>query len=164
MLHICKKYYKMKKINSKLFKLAMSKFATGVTVISINKNHEFIGKTVNSFAALSLDPPLVLFSLDKKSTSLRDFKKSSFLGINFLSKNQKNLSKYFSTKKPSWKDISYVLSKNKTPLIKHCVTNIDCKIVKLINQGDHTIFICEICFVNIDEKKKPLIYVSTKYI
>ena len=79
----------MKKINSKLFKLAMSKFATGVTVISINKNHEFIGKTVNSFAALSLDPPLVLFSLDKKSTSLKKYTNCKNIGINILSKKQK---------------------------------------------------------------------------
>ena len=68
----------MKKINSNLYKLAMSKFATGVTVVSINYNNNYIGKTVNSFSALSLDPPLVLFSLDKKSSSIQQYKNSKY--------------------------------------------------------------------------------------
>ena len=65
----------MKKINSISFKKAMGKFVTGVTVISINSNNIYVGKTVNSFISLSLNPPLVLFSLDKKSFSLTKFKK-----------------------------------------------------------------------------------------
>ena len=59
--------------NSNLFKLAMSKFATGVTVISMNKRNEYLGKTVNSFASLSLNPPLILFSLDKNSSSIKEY-------------------------------------------------------------------------------------------
>ena len=82
----------MKKINSNLYKLAMSKFATGVTVVSINYNNNYIGKTVNSFSALSLDPPLVLFSLDKKSSSIQQYKNSKYFGINILAKNLKKLS------------------------------------------------------------------------
>ena len=56
----------MKKINSALFKKALSKFATGITIITMSQKENFLGKTVNSFASLSLNPPLVLFSLDKK--------------------------------------------------------------------------------------------------
>ena len=80
----------MKKINSKLFKLAMSKFATGVTIVTLNNKGLFTGKTVNSFASLSLDPSLVLFSLDKNSSSLNNYKKAKYLGINILSYRQKN--------------------------------------------------------------------------
>ena len=69
----------MKKNNLNLFKLVLSKFATGLTIISINADKEFIGKTVNSFASLSLNPPLVLFSLDKKSTSLQLYKKANYI-------------------------------------------------------------------------------------
>lgn len=154
----------MKKINSNLYKRTLSKYTTGVTVVSINKNNIYVGKTVNSFAALSLNPPLVLFSLDKKSSSLNDFKKSSLIGINILSKNQKNLANYFAIKKPLWNNTSYILSKKKVPLIKDCVANIECKKVKLINQGDHYIFICKINEVKINNKKKPLIYLNSKYV
>ena len=154
----------MKKITSNLFKQAMSTYSTGVTIITINYKKKYIGKTVNSFAALSLKPPLILFSLDKKSSSLKYFKYSQFVGINILSKNQKNLSKHFSITNPDWKDVPHKLSKNNIPMINDCVTNIDSKVNKLINQGDHIIFICEIKQVNIDIKKKPLIYSKSKYI
>ena len=79
----------MKTINKKLFKKAMSKFTTGITVISVNYNNRFIGKTVNSFSSLSLEPPMILFSLDKKSSSLKEFLKSEYIGINILKHNQK---------------------------------------------------------------------------
>jgi flavin reductase (DIM6/NTAB) family NADH-FMN oxidoreductase RutF len=154
----------MNKINSNLFKLAMSKYATGVTIITIDSKEKYFGKTVNSFASLSLKPPLILFSLDKKSSSLNIFKKSSFFGINILSKNQKKLSNYFSMKNPLWKNTPFTLSKNNVPLVNNCVANIDCKKIKLINQGDHIIFICKINTVKINEKKKPLIYLNSKYI
>ena len=154
----------MKKINSNLFKLTLSKYPTGITIITINKKEIYTGKTVNSFTALSLNPPLVLFSLDKKSSSLNSFKKSTFIGINLLSKDQKKISNYFAAKKPLWKDTSYFLTNNNLPLIKGCVANIECKKIKLINQGDHVIFICKIDNVKINYKKKPLIYLESKYV
>jgi flavin reductase (DIM6/NTAB) family NADH-FMN oxidoreductase RutF len=154
----------MEKINNNLFKLTMSKYATGVTIVTINKKKLFLGKTVNSFASLSLTPPLVLFSLDKKSSSINDFKKTKYLGINLLSNKQKNLSKFFSMNKALWGNTPFFLSKNKTPLIRDCLANIDCEKIKLINQGDHIIFICKIKFVKINKKIKPLIYVNSQYI
>ena len=153
----------MKKINLNLIKLAMSKFATGVTVVTINKNDKYLGKTVNSFAALSLSPPLVLFSLDKKSTSLIDYIKTTFVGINILSNKQQNLSNYFSIKKPKWENIKYFLTNDNTPMIKDSVVNLNCKKIKIITQGDHVIFICKIIKININIKLKPLIYLNSKY-
>ena len=148
----------MKKITSELFRQSMSKYATGVTIITINQNSKYTGKTVNS-----LDPPLVLFSIDKKSSSLNEFKKSPFLGINVLSKKQKSLSNHFSSRQPIWGKTPYILSKNNVPLIKNCVINFDCKITKLIKQGDHIIFICNIRSLKIDQTKKSLVYLNSKY-
>ena len=118
----------MKKINSYNFKNSMSKFATGVTVVSINDNNTFIGKTVNSFSSLSLKPPLVLFSLDKKSSSLIKFKNKSYIGINILSIKQKKLSENFANKKSQWCNTQYFLSKNNVPMIKNSVVNLSCQI------------------------------------
>ena len=86
----------MQKVNNKNFKKALSNFATGVTIVSINYKNDYIGKTVNSFSSVSLNPPLVLFSLDKKSSSLNKFLKSKNIGINILQKKQKKLSLHFS--------------------------------------------------------------------
>jgi len=154
----------MKKNNLNLFKLVLSKFATGLTIISINTDKKFVGKTVNSFASLSLNPPLVLFSLDKKSTSLQLYKKASYIGINILSNKQKDLSEYFAKNKPEWGNVKHFLTENNIPMIKNSVTNIDCEKIKIINQGDHLIFICKVNKIKINKNKKPLIYLNSKYI
>ena len=154
----------MKKNNLKLFKLALSKFATGLTVISINADKDFVGKTVNSFASLSLNPPLILFSLDKKSTSLQLYKQADYIGINILSNKQKDLSEYFANNKPKWDNIKFFLTRNNTPMIKNSVANIDCEKVKMISQGDHLIFICKVNEIKINKNKEPLIYLNSKYI
>ena len=154
----------MKKNNLKLFKLALSKFATGLTVISINADKDFVGKTVNSFASLSLNPPLVLFSLDKKSTSLQLYKKADYIGINILSNSQKDLCEYFANNKPKWNKINYFLTKTNVPMIKNSVANFDCEKIKTISQGDHLIFICKVTKIKIDKNKKSLIYLNSKYI
>ena len=106
----------MKKINYSLFKKVMSKYTTGITVVTINFKRTYVGKTVNSFASLSLKPSLILFSLDKKSTSINDYIKSSNLGINILSKDQIKISKNFSNKKAKWNNANYFLTKNNIPM------------------------------------------------
>ena len=153
----------MKKINKNLFKKVLSKFATGITVIAINSKNKNIGKTVNSFSAVSLTPPLVLFSLDKKSSSIEKFKKSKFLSINILSKNQKDLSLIFSKKNSKWSKIKFTNGKFSTPLIINCIANLECKNIKLLNQGDHIIFICKVLEVTFKNKLKPLLYYDSKY-
>ena len=154
----------MKKINKNLFKQSMSKFVTGVTVVTISENGNHIGKTVNSFTALSLNPPLVLFSLDNQSSSIKSYKKASKMVINVLSRKQKKLSEYFSLKNIKWENSQKFILENGTPIIKNCIANFSCKKVKIIKQGDHFIFICKIEKILIDNKKKPLIYFNSKYI
>ena len=154
----------MKKINLNSFKLSMSKFATGVTVITIKNKNQYLGKTVNSFASLSLNPSMVLFSLDKKSTSLKDYKNAKYIGINILADTQKNLSNHFSKKTPEWGETKYFLATHNTPMIKDSIANINCINFSTINQGDHLIFICKVIEVKIINNKKPLIYLNSKYI
>jgi len=153
----------MKNINKKLFLNTLSKFTTGVAIIGINIGNKNIGKTVNSFSSLSLKPPLVLFSLDKKSSSLNKFKKNKFVSINILCSKQKNISVLFSKKKSTWPANLSDYGKFNTPLIKNCLSNLECKIIKLISQGDHIIFICQILTASNNAKLKPLIYYNSKY-
>jgi len=154
----------MKKINSSLFKSVMSKFPTGVPIITINNNNNYFGKTVNSLASVSLNPPLVLFSLKKKSSFLKDYKKSSFFGINILARKQKKLSISFSKLKPKWGDTKFSLSKNNIPLIEGSVANLNCKNNKTIIQGDHIIFICKILEGKINTKLRPLVFLNSNYL
>ena len=154
----------MKKVNLKIFKKTLSKFTTGITVIATNKNSNLYGKTINSFTSLSLSPPLVLFSLDIKSSKLKIFNNSKFISINILSKKQKLISDNFAKTTPDWNNIDYKLLKNGNPIIKNCISNLDCRIMNKIKKGDHIIFICKVLKVMNNDKLKPLIYYNSKYI
>ena len=154
----------MEKINKKLFKKTLGKFSTGVTVVGINVGENKFGKTVNSFTTISMSPPLVLFSLDIKASSLNKFKKSDFLSINILGKNQIDISNTFAKKNIKWEKINYVFGKFKTPLIKNCLANLECKKIKLLIMGDHIIFICKVLNASFIDKIKPLIYFNSEYI
>ena len=153
----------MKKVNSQKYKKALSKFSTGITVIATNKNSVLYGKTINSFSSLSLSPPLILFSLDVKSSKLKIFKNTKLISINVLSKKQKFISDNFAKNIPDWGKIDYELLKSGTPIIKNCLSNLDCKILDKIKKGDHIIFICKVLKVMISDKLKPLIYFNSKY-
>lgn len=153
----------MKNVNKDNFKKTLSAFATGITVVATKYNSILYGKTINSFSSLSLSPPLVLFSLDKRSSKLNIFKKCETITINILSKKQQLISNNFAKKKPDWNDIDYHLLKNGNPIIKNCVSNLDCKIIDKIKKGDHIIFICQVSQVINNDKLKPLIYYNSKY-
>ena len=153
----------MKKINKGNFKKTLSTFATGITVVTTNNKSILYGKTINSFSSLSLYPPLVLFSLNKKSSKLNIFKDSKKVSINILSKYQKTISNNFAKTNPDWKGIEYDILKNGNPIIKNCVSNLDCKIENKIKKGDHIIFVCKVTQVLNNNKLKPLIYHNSKY-
>jgi flavin reductase (DIM6/NTAB) family NADH-FMN oxidoreductase RutF len=153
----------MIKINKDNFKKTLSTFATGITVVATKHNNILYGKTINSFSSLSLSPPLVLFSLDKNSSKLNVFKKSETITINILNKKQQSVSDNFANKNPDWKNIEFNTLKNGNPIIKNCVSNLDCRIIDKIKKGDHIIFICKVSQVISNDKLKPLIYYNSKY-
>ena len=149
--------------NNKNYKKTLSKFSTGITVICVKKGDDTIGKTVNSFNSLSLEPPLVLFSLGKDSSSINDFANSKFLTINILSNKQKNFFLFFSQKKPNFEKIEFIEGKNKTSLIPNCIANLECKLIENIKKGDHFLFICKVLNFYKNDKLKPLIYFNSNY-
>ena len=153
----------MKKVNSDNFKKTLSKFTTGISVVCIKYNNIIFGKTVNSFNSLSLNPPMVLFSLGNYSSSINQFSKTKFLSINILSSKQKKLSDNFALTKPKLEDIKFVEGKNKTAIIPNCIANLECELIDKIKKGDHIIFICRILELQSNDKLKPLIYFNSKY-
>ena len=153
----------MKKINKQNYKKTLSKFSTGITVVATSKDSILYGKTINSFSSLSLSPALVLFSLDIKSSKLKIFMKTKSVSINILSKNQKSISDNFAQNDPDWESIEYLLLKNGDPIIKNCISNLECKVLDKIKKGDHIIFICKVLRVISNDKLKPLIYFNSDY-
>ena len=154
----------MKKVDIKNFKKTLSKFSTGITVVCIRNNKSIYGKTVNSFNSLSLNPPMVLFSLGNYSSSIKQFSKTRYLSINILSSKQRNLSDNFASSSPKLENIKFIEGKNKTVFIPNCIANLECKLLDKIKKGDHIIFICKILELQSNDKLKPLLYFNSKYL
>ena len=146
-------------MNISRYKKVLSKYATGITVITKkNKNNLITGITVNSFVSISLKPPYISWSLDKTASSFKKFKNLKLFNIYILSAKQINVSNYFSSKNEITKNST--LANN---LLKNNLAELTCKTIKKINIGDHLFFVAKVLKVNLKKEKKPLIYFESKY-
>ncbi len=124
----------------------LGKFVTGVTVVTtVGADGEKIGVTVNSFSSVSLDPPLVLWSLDKKSRSHAFFERADSFVINILSSGQMETSQKFARQSvDKFAGTAHELSPRGNPILSGCTAYLECKSVQRYPGGDHTIFIGEV--------------------
>jgi len=141
------------------YKKVLSKYATGITVITKkDKNILITGITVNSFVSISLKPAYISWSLDKTTSSYKKFYNLKFFNIYILSEKQTNVSNYFSSRNEIQKNSTIV--KN---LLKNNLGELNCKTVKKINIGDHLFFVAKVLQFKLKKEKKPLIYFASKY-
>jgi flavin reductase (DIM6/NTAB) family NADH-FMN oxidoreductase RutF len=146
-------------MNISTYKKVLSKYATGITVVAKKNNKNLIeGITVNSFVSISLKPAYISWSLDKTSSSFKKFKNLNFFNIYILSAKQIEVSNYFSSKNEIKKNS--IIAKN---LLKNNLAELNCKIIKKINIGDHLFFVAKVFKFNLKKEEKPLIYFASKY-
>ena len=143
---------------------ALGQFATGVTVVSTRaKDGRRIGVTVNSFSSVSLDPPLVLWSLSRQSPSLADFAEASHFAINVLAASQHHLSRQFSTPLPDkFENVECSGEGAGCPLLKGTTAHFVCRNVRQVDGGDHVIFLGEVEEYKWNEGE-PLVFHSGRY-
>jgi flavin reductase (DIM6/NTAB) family NADH-FMN oxidoreductase RutF len=122
---------------------ALGRFATGVTIVSCRtESGAPIGLTANSFNALSLDPPLVLWSLRQSSPSLPAFAGAAHFAINVLAEGQVELSRRFaSALADKFDDGVWSAGIGGAPVLAGCVAVIECERVSQQPAGDHVLFI-----------------------
>jgi flavin reductase (DIM6/NTAB) family NADH-FMN oxidoreductase RutF len=87
-------------IDPRELRAAMSRFATGVAVVTTFDGEKREGLTINSFSSLSLDPPLVVWSLRKNASSLATFQRAAGFAVNVLCADRRDLSRHFATPHP----------------------------------------------------------------
>lgn len=153
-------------VDEKLFRQACGCFATGVTVVTGRLDDGApIGVTVNSFSSVSLDPPLVLFSLDKNALSFDAFSMTKYFAFNILNEDQKHFSNNFATQSPDkFKDIDYYKSENGVPLLKDGLGVIECQMHAVHEGGDHQIIVGEVINITCTSGgKNPLLYYKGAY-
>lgn len=142
-----------------LFKHVMGNYPTGVTVVTTLDSDTPIGLTVNSFASVSIEPLLILWSIDKKSRSLDSFISSETFAVNILSDHQKELCYLFagSDKEERFTEANWQLSENNLPILNEAFGLLECKKHRQIEAGDHYILIGEVMNVKKNDTK-PLMY------
>lgn len=139
-------------------------FATGVTVITTREaNGKPVGMTANSFTSLSLNPPLVLFSIDKNASLYETFMNTKYFAINILSEDQEVLSRQFSKRNiDRFEDVSYEKGVTGTPILNDTIGYFDCAVHTYYDGGDHTIVVGEIKNGEAREGN-PLLFYRGKY-
>tara|TARA_A100000164_G_scaffold373692_1_gene405386 strand:- start:92 stop:598 length:507 start_codon:yes stop_codon:yes gene_type:complete len=152
------------KVNKNFYRTALSQFATGITIITnLGDDKKFFGMTINSFNSVSLNPPLILWSLGNLSRSLPSFKKNSYYVVNVLSSSQQHIADIFSSNKENQFDgIDFELSETGLPIILGCSAWFECHNKSAYPEGDHVIFVGEVKSFSY-ESKPSLIFHQSEY-
>ena len=147
------------------FREAMGCFATGVTVISsVGRNHRLIGITANSFSSVSLDPPLVLFSLSRSSQSWYEFLSTQYFAVNVLSDQQKALSDQFArSQEDKWRGVDYGVWDTGCPILPGTLATFECEYRYTHDGGDHVIFVGEVLRLECHPERHPLLFYRGGY-
>jgi flavin reductase (DIM6/NTAB) family NADH-FMN oxidoreductase RutF len=143
---------------------ALGTFATGVTIITTMSEGKPIGLTANSFTSVSLDPPLVLFCLDRRSFSYGHFERSSHFAVNVLASEQQQISRHFA--KPSedkWAEMQLDLCGVGCPAFKDALAVFECATHKIHDGGDHIIIVGRVLAFTYRSEGAPLLYYRGQY-
>ena len=149
-------------LNPEEFRAALSKFATGIAVITTHcPSSGPAGITVNSFASVSLDPPLVLWSLAKPAGRMSVFAPASDVAIHILSAKQKELCIGFTKNAAAFPDETKV-NKANIPILEQCLARFDCTRHAQFDGGDHLIFVEKVVSVEC-QHGEPLLFFDSSY-
>lgn len=144
-----------------LFRKAMGKFATGITVVTFKSDGELKGITVNAFMSVSLNPKLILISIDENSSSYPKILNASRFGVSILREDQKDISMIFAKQKKADREIEYV-DIDGIPVIKDSLAMLSCRVQDKVKAGDHMLFIAEVTGLQVNEGE-PILYFGSQY-
>jgi flavin reductase (DIM6/NTAB) family NADH-FMN oxidoreductase RutF len=150
----------------KRFRIALSMFATGVAVITAPRNSGApVGITVASFNSVSLDPPLILFSVDRRCMSLADLCGATRYAVNVLTESQHALSSRFAkANSAKWDGIEFSTSGCDTHvLLPDALAVFECEPYAQHDGGDHVIFVGRVVRHQARHDARPLIFFGGEY-
>ena len=139
---------------------ALASFATGIAIVtSIDDSGTPVGVTINSFSSVSMNPPLVLFCLDRKAFSLPTFLGAGHFAINILEVSQDELAHRFATPlADKWAGVRWVAGAGGVPLLPGCVASLECRRYNVLEGGDHLIILGEVTAATSHPDREALLY------
>ena len=148
-------------MDDRLFRNAMGRFTTGVTVITTKIDDEVHGMTANAFMSVSLNPKLITVSVDHKAQMHEKLRESERFAVSILSEEQQNISKHFAGQKQAEKGIDFDFIEG-VPVIPDALAAIVCKGYSSHPIGDHTLYVGEVIDIGLKEGE-PLTFFAGKY-
>ncbi len=150
--------------DEKAFRTCLGQFPTGVCIVTANVGGELAGMTISSFNSLSLDPPLVLFSIGRKARSLALWERAEALAINMLSESQQALSNRFARPGGNkWEGLQFSRGLGGAPLLAGCVAILECLAHGRHDAGDHRLVIAEVKRFTTNPARAPLVFCKGAY-
>lgn len=145
--------------NQELFREAMGNYPTGVTVVTAtDDNGKPVGLTVNSFASVSMDPLMILWSIDHSASEIDTFQKTKKFVVHLLADEQQELVRIFSSQDiDRFSQVNWEFTDNQVPVIEGAFAIFECETFQTVEAGDHTILIGSVKNIT-TETKNPLLY------
>jgi flavin reductase (DIM6/NTAB) family NADH-FMN oxidoreductase RutF len=147
------------------FRDALSTFPTGVTVVTtMTADRELVGITANSFSSVSLDPPLVSFSLARRAFSMQAFVAAEAFAVSVLAFDQGAISNRFAVSSDrKWEGANYVIAANGCPIIAGALASFECAPHAQFDGGDHVIFVGRVTRFERLATGEPLVFSRGSY-
>jgi flavin reductase (DIM6/NTAB) family NADH-FMN oxidoreductase RutF len=151
-------------IDSRAFRQTVGQFATGVTIITTEVDGVIRALTANSFTAVSLDPPLVLFCVGKATKTGRVIHTAKGFAVNILLREQQDLSTYFAGgwTYPSPPEFTF-LEWEGGPRLEGCAAAVGCAIHAIHDGGDHWIVVGKVVALHCTACTSPLLFHGSRY-
>ncbi len=156
----------MASFDSRTFRDTMGQFLTGVTIVTAAApDGTPVGLTVNSFTSVSLDPPLVLFCIDKKAGSYEGMVNAEGYAVHILGGDQVDLANRFAAKGVDrFAGLNYTRGLCGAPILPGAMALLECRTVQRVDAGDHTILIGQVERLDPGSRsRKPLGFLRGRY-
>lgn len=170
MRYASNKVYSMKgelPINPELMRQAMRKWATGVTVVSSQFKGEMHGMTVSSFTSISLEPALLMVSIQVSTHTHALIRRAGIFGVTILRENQSAISDRFAGRVEEEMDrfegLDVYRLQTGVPLLSDGLVGFDCRVVTSHLVSEHRMFIGEVLDIQVNRDGLPLIYYNRAY-
>lgn len=136
---------------SRAFRDALGSFATGVTIVTCNSSAGPLGITANSFASVSMEPPLVLWSPARASRRFKAFEAAEHFAIHVLNEDQQHYCKQFASDGGNFDGLNWNADDKGVPLIDGCLSRFECTCHAIHDGGDHAIIVGHVTSVTVCE-------------
>lgn len=143
---------------------ALGQFATGVTIVTtLGADNEPVGITANSFSSVSLEPPLVLWSLSTTALSRPAFENATYFGVHVLTAAQEELSERFGSRgRNKFAGLKWAPGPGSVPLLEEYAARFQCRMANRYPVGDHIVFVGEVLRFDKSDKR-PLVFHGGTY-